>query len=68
MTEKELRNIFDVRGDLMKVGKAYISVSSFLHGQGFAEVEPTREAMLAHDGGVKGYGEFIEMGNFAVKE
>ena len=63
MTKQDLWRIFGVV-DMIVVNGAVISVDDFLDKQGFGNCEPTKESMLAHDGGVKGYAEFIETGNF----
>ena len=65
MTKDDMAKIFGVI-NLVAIGTAFISVDDFLIGQGFEKCEPTKESMLAHDGGIKGYSEFIETGNFEV--
>lgn len=67
MKPTDMERIFGVV-DVIRVGIATISVEDFLVKLGFGGCEPTKESMLAHDGGKMGYAEFIENGNWEVTE
>lgn len=41
-------------------------MEDFLNALGFAKCEATKEAMLAFNGGTKGYSKFIETGSFEI--
>jgi len=67
MTEDLMKQIFGVE-DEIKLGMASISVEKFLYTLGFADCEPTKASMLAHDGGKMGYADFIKNGNWGSPE
>jgi len=67
MTRDDIRRIFQC-DDIISVGIAMVPVDYFLDTLGFSLVEPTKEAMLTHDGGKMGYAQFIESGNWEVVE
>ena len=50
MTYQDVQRIFGVT-DVIRVGFAVISVEDWLEKLGFADIEPTKEALLAHDRG-----------------
>ena len=67
MKESDVRKVFGaaVEGDSIKLGlSCWISIDDFLKVAGFEKCAPTKEAMLAFDGEVKGYKDLIEQGNF----
>ena len=66
MTEQDVRRIFELEEGqtFFRVGIGVVTIEDFLQIAGFKDCEPTKEAMLAFDGGVKGYKELIEQGNF----
>jgi hypothetical protein len=67
MTYQDVQRIFGV-SDVITVGFAVIFVEDWLEKLGFADIEPTKEALLAHDRGKMGYATFIESGNFEIQE
>lgn len=67
MTEQDVRRIFCIGSDsdiVYRQGVVTVRVEDFLEVAGFKNCEPTKEAMLAFDGGAKGYRELIEQGSF----
>ena len=67
MTKDDVKRIFGVTHEFT-VGLAVVSVDDFLDIAGFRDCEPTKDAMLEHDGGTKGYREFIESGNWETPQ
>ena len=65
MTIEDMECIFGC-GDYTSIENWSISTETFLNNIGFAECEPTKEDMLAFDGGTKGYSKFIETGSFEI--
>ena len=66
MTAEDIKRIFNQENVICFKGWA-ISVDKFLNFVGFGNCEPTKEAMLAFDGGKLGYAEFIESGNWEAE-
>ena len=67
MTESDVKRIFAnyVDDDNIQINNIVsVTIDDFLHIAGFEHCEPTKESMLAHDGGKRGYAEFIETGDF----
>ena len=65
MTTGDIKRIFGC-DDYISFENWSISTEAFLNKVGFAECEPTKEDMLAFDGGTKGYSKFIETGSFEI--
>jgi len=42
-----------------------VDISCFLGVAGFKDCEPTKQDMLYFDGGIKGYANLIEQGNYS---
>ena len=67
MTESDVKRIFAnyVDDNNIQINNILsVTIDDFLHIAGFEHCEPTKEAMLDFDGGIKGYAELIEQGNF----
>lgn len=66
MTVDDVRRIFGCYDEIIISPTTAVTVEDFLHLAGFEACEPTKEAMLAFDGGTKGYSKFIETGSFEI--
>jgi hypothetical protein len=65
MTKADVYKIFGAI-DVIRVGQCTVTVDDFLHVAGFSAApdNPTKQELHDIDGGVKGYAELIESGNY----
>ena len=64
MTKEDVQKIFNCKDVIHLPDGSQVLVDGFLNIAGFKNCEPTKQAMLDFDGGIKGYAELIEQGNF----